>query len=325
MRILQTSDLHLTDKPRDRYRFGLFDWLLKQQRAHSPDATFVLGDLTDSKNHHSAELVNRAVDGFARLKPPVFILKGNHDYTDPNQPYFGFLNHLEGIHFITKVTEVLPGVWMIPHCGTQQELDAACDRIATKPVAVCLHGCFEGAIAETGARLAGLSVAPVEKLKPGAVWAGDIHKPQRVGRLLTYVGSPYHVRFGDHFNPRVLLSDQQGKSRDLHFDAPYKWSVTITQAAELKELNAREGDQIKVEVIIPPEGAATWAETKRSVLNTCKKLGLEVFGCTLKMPPRKAIQRQAVKTHSAHDVLTEFCRNEGVPDELANVGHALIE
>jgi hypothetical protein len=60
-------------------------------------------------------------------------------------------------------------------------------------------------------------------------------------------------------------------------------------------------------------------------LAKCQQMEVEVFGCTLKLPPRKAIQRQATKTHSPVDVLKEFCRNEGVPTDLANVGFALIE
>lgn len=324
MRILLASDLHLTDKARDRYRFGLFKWLAKQQQEYKPDATFILGDLTDSKNHHSAELTNGMVDGFRLLKPPVYVLMGNHDFTDREMPFFKFLSHIPGITFVTEVTQVMPGIWMVPFCANDKELAEACGKITTRPKAVCVHGLFEGAIAETGARLSGLSLSPVEQLKPGAIWAGDIHRPQRVGSLLTYVGAPYHVRFGDDFTPRVLLTTDL-KGKDLYYPAPRKYSLVIKDAGDLDAVGAMQGDQVKIEVKLTREGVATWAETKRDVLAKCKASGWEVFGLTISMPPRKAIQRQAVKTTVPQDVVREFCRNEGVSAELQDAGLALIE
>ncbi|RPI87194.1 MAG: hypothetical protein EHM40_23155, partial [Chloroflexi bacterium] len=81
---LVTSDLHLTDRPRDAHRFGLFKWLAKKQRKHGVKATFILGDITDKKDNHSSALVNRVVNELTQLEPPVYVLKGNHDFIDPN-------------------------------------------------------------------------------------------------------------------------------------------------------------------------------------------------------------------------------------------------
>ena len=77
---LFASDLHLSDRPKDRYRFGLFKWLAEQQQKHQITATFILGDITDRKDNHSAVLVNKTVNSLLTLKPPVYILKGNHDF-----------------------------------------------------------------------------------------------------------------------------------------------------------------------------------------------------------------------------------------------------
>lgn len=324
IRGLLTADLHLTDKARDAYRFGLFDWLAKQQAKLRPTATYILGDLTDSKDRHSSVLVNKLVDGLNVLQRPIFILKGNHDYIDPDNPFFGFLSHIEGLIFVNKVMEAQDGVWMIPHCGTQAELDAACKQVPKNPDVIMLHGAFEGAIAETGARLSGFSLSPVENREPGAIWAGDIHRPQRVGRLLTYVGSPYHVRFGDDFNPRVLFVDGS-KTTNLHFAAPRKWSLSINDPADLETMGLRPGDQVKIEIQLRAEAAMDAAKVKRTVLAECKRIGVEVFGCVLKLPPRKAITRQATKISTPADVLKEFCRNEGVPAEYTDAGFAMIE
>src|SRR5882724_7118261 len=100
MKWLLTSDLHLSDKPRDAYRFGLFPWLAKQQKAHNVDAIFILGDLTENKDRHSAKLVNQTIESLLTLRPPVYILRGNHDGIDPGSPFFKFVNSIEGIKLI---------------------------------------------------------------------------------------------------------------------------------------------------------------------------------------------------------------------------------
>ncbi|HWY34909.1 MAG TPA: hypothetical protein VNX68_09695, partial [Nitrosopumilaceae archaeon] len=67
MSILITSDLHLTDKDRDEYRWGLFPWLKQQIISYKPTTLLFLGDTTDAKDRHSAKLTNRIVDCFTDL------------------------------------------------------------------------------------------------------------------------------------------------------------------------------------------------------------------------------------------------------------------
>src|ERR1700761_5938869 len=122
------GDLHLTDHVRDQYRFGIFKWIQQQQEKYKPAATFLLGDLTDSKDRHSATLVNKIVNGLTSLKPPVYILEGNHDYkADKKNPFFRFLNHIEGLRFITEPAVIKPAysrpIALIPHCRSQNDFD----------------------------------------------------------------------------------------------------------------------------------------------------------------------------------------------------------
>src|SRR5713226_9416852 len=115
MTYLISADLHLSDRPRDEYRWGLFGWLAKMQAKHDVTATMFLGDITQDKDKHSATLVNRLVDELIGLKPPIYILRGNHDGIDPANPYFRFLSTIEGVQFIVEPT-VIDGVAFIPHC-----------------------------------------------------------------------------------------------------------------------------------------------------------------------------------------------------------------
>lgn len=325
MRLLITSDLHLTDQPRDIKRFGLFSWLLKQQEIHASDAVLILGDITDKKDRHSSDLVNKIVGGLMKLKPPVIILKGNHDYIDPENPFFKFLNCIDGIRFITKVCEPIRGHWMIPHCRNQDEFDRAVAKIAPKSDGVFCHATFEGAIAETGARLAGLRASLSAFRGAKGVWSGDVHKPQQAGPVV-YVGSPYHVRFGDQFNPRVLLV-KGGASKDLHFECPRKWKLTLNDADDIANHDyLRKDDQVRITIQLHREEVVDWAAHKRRVLDHCKELELEVFGVKLEVEgsTKKPETKPQATTLQPADLLADFCKREKVAADIRKVGLAIL-
>ncbi len=326
MTFLVTADTHLTDNQRDAYRFELFSWLAKQQQKYKPDATFILGDLTQSKDRHSAKLVNRLVESLLILQPPVFILKGNHDFIDPNTPYFGFLNHIEGVEFISEPMGIDHSIMMIPHCPNQAEFAAAC-RVVKEPEYVFIHACIDGAIAETGSRLTGLAWPPVKFVRPPLLTlAGDIHRPQTLDCGVTYVGAPYHIRFGDDFTPRVLLVEGD-KLQNLYFPAPRKWALTIRDA---KELEANEdlhaGDQVRLTLALAREEAVHWADHKLQVLQACKRLGLEVHGIEVKI---KSQRRERLRIEGSgqqpQEVLAAFCKAENVTNDIREVGEELLK
>src|SRR5882672_1978733 len=190
MKSLFTADIHCSDNPRDSYRFRLFKWLAHQQEVYKTDTVFILGDLVTAKDYHSSVLINKIVDGLKSLKPPIFVLRGNHDGIDPTLPYFKFLNHIEGIVFCVEPTLLEDyQVLMVPHQLNQAALNKAL-KMAPDGCLVMLHQTVSGAISETGARLTGLTVPSNCKAK--SIFSGDIHKPQKVGQV-TYVGSPFAV------------------------------------------------------------------------------------------------------------------------------------
>lgn len=327
MKWLITTDIHLSSRPKDEYRFGLFDWLLKQQKKYEVDATFILGDITQEKDNHSSALVNRTIAELMKLTPPVYILRGNHDGIDPNNPFFKFLSCIEGLYFIVKPKYLLDlNVALIPHCRDQAELDAACAKVGCPGAYFMAHQTFEGAIAETGARLSGLSASPIELLKPRAVWSGDVHKPQQCGPV-TYVGAPFHVRFGDNFEPRVLLIEN-GKEQNLYFDCPRKWTLHVKDSDSIKNHKAlRSWDQVKLIVEMAREDVVEWAAHKSRILAACKARGLEVYGIDLVVNSNTT--RKADKTiqtgRSNKEILTSFCQAENTPSAIKKVGLAILE
>ena len=58
MTALVTADLHLSEKPRDGYRFAAMERIAELIEKHKPSTLLLLGDLTESKDYHPALLVN---------------------------------------------------------------------------------------------------------------------------------------------------------------------------------------------------------------------------------------------------------------------------
>jgi Calcineurin-like phosphoesterase len=315
------GDLHLTDQARDNYRFGIFDWLRRQQEKYSVAATFFAGDLTDQKDRHSAILVNKIVDELKKLKPPVFIDTGNHDYCrNPDNPFFKFLNHIEGITFVTE-PKVYQRMAIIPHYRDQASFDHAVFTVSKhSPLAFLVHQTFEGAIAETGIRLNGFSASPIELLRPPlGVYAGDVHMPQTQG-IIKYIGCPYHVRFGDQFNPRVLLH-VSGEDKNLQFQAPYKWSLKINDANDLFDNhNLMPEDQVKLVVELSREETVDWKKIKASVLQACKELKLEVYGLKMTITETKQLKQIRVRGRSNAEIYDSFCDAEGITSHIRKCG-----
>lgn len=322
------GDTHFTDNARDRHRFQLFNWIRLQQRKYKPAATFLAGDLCDAKDRHSATLVNQVVAGLTSLEPPVYIDRGNHDYRDPSNPFFNFLNHIDGLEFVIEPKVVKHGLRMgiIPHYREQDEFDDAARRLVSGSDAFLVHQTFEGAIAETGARLNGLSASLVRSFDlPGGVIAGDVHMPQTAPPV-TYLGCPYHVRFGDDYTPRCLLIDEKGKQSNLYFDAPFKWSLKITDKVDI-ENNERlhAGDQVKLTVELTREEAVDWKQIKAGVLAICKERQLDVYGVKMEvLTSNKPTIKRAVNAGSKTDVFKQFASAEKLSKAVREAGRKFI-
>lgn len=327
---LITSDTHLTDRPRDAYRFGLFPWLARQQKKHNVTATFILGDITDSKDKHSSTLVNRLVEEITGLRPPVYILMGNHDYVSYENPFFKFLSCVEGISFVTEPTWLEDHkVAMIPHQPDQASFDAACSIIQPSALGVMIHQTVDGALGEaTGHRLTGLRASLISQIAPYVTTlAGDLHAPQKLQCGVEYVGAPYRVRFGDTYTPRVMLI-KGSRTVNLQFPCLSKHAIRINNSEDIiNNEELKPGDQVRVTLELPREEAVSWAEHKQDVAAACKELGLEIHGFELliKSAERKKQKTAPIRSKSNLTVLNTFCESEDLPNQIKQVGIELIE
>ncbi len=336
MRRLVTSDLHLTDRPMDAYRFNLFGFLRDLMRKHDVRAVSILGDLTDAKNHHSAALTNRVTDELALLAKDaeVDVLRGNHDCDDPNNPFFRFLRLIPRVSFIVNpesyTTDNGERVLLLPH-SRQPDRDWQSRRSRNGTIEadyIFMHQTVNGAKSETGHALDGIA-ADQFKAKRACI-SGDVHVPQKIGGVV-YCGAPYHIHFGDRFDPRVLLIDD-GKVTSIAYDSVRKPSITITSAKDLDDRDdLAKGDQVKLTMLLDKRDFAEWPAMKRAVLDRCKLLGLEVHGCDMRQaaddaPKEKEAAASApVKRRSPAEIVRAFAKRNKLPDDVRDAGLGLLK
>lgn len=319
------SDLHLTANPRDEYRWGLFDFLEREAQRLKSKRIYILGDLTDAKDNHSAALVNRLADKLTTLSAglEIIILRGNHDGTDPETPYFRFLNHFPGITFVAQ-PEWDGNLLLLPHSRTP-ETDWAGIAFG-KADAVLAHVTVTGALSESGVPLPG---TPRELLAAAPyVYSGDIHVPQLIG-YVEYVGAPYPIRFGDRFEPRCLAFDAAGERQVLHYPCLRRRTIDTALATDLRAAGLRPGDQLKVRLHLTRAEALSWEERRREVIEEAAALQVELFGLELivsdvrqtTLPTTAAVpQHLPPKT-----LLKAFADREKLEAPLIEIGELLID
>jgi DNA repair exonuclease SbcCD nuclease subunit len=332
MSILITADLHLTDNPRDEYRWGLFPWLIKQADKYKVDYILLLGDLTDAKNNHSAALTNKMVASIRSLTENdarVIVLRGNHDYVDENEPFFSFMEGEQNVRFLIK-PELINRMLFLPNTRDYQTAWAGQDF--SKPDCIFCHQTFDGCLTENGTRLEGIPPSVFAKAKK--VISGDIHCPQRVGKNIEYVGAPYRCRFGDTYVPRVLLIQDDGKQKDLHFPTVNKHLIAIRSAHELfkafDDADVREGDQVKVRVSMPRKAYPDWPAMRAKVIEDCQAAGVVLTGPELIAAPerqkaRSEAQASAPSAFAPDEALGAYAESAGVSGALLKAGRVWLK
>jgi len=334
MMFIISADWHLTSREQDEYRWGVFEYLCNTFPGGVADL-YILGDLTDAKDRHPASLVNRLVHGIRLLSDHfqcVRILRGNHDGFDPNNPFFRFLPLIAAnVEFFTQPRLLKNGVLMLPHSRNPEKEWSGTERDIARAEYVMLHQTFDGARASNGVKMTGMSTSYFSKLrgkKPKSnCYSGDIHVPQRVGPI-TYVGSPYHVHFGDDFTPRILSLDQTTHAaQDHHFGSVKKVSATISTTDDLEKLGLRPNDQLKVKVRMARSEFASWAENKAVIVQWCQQHGVLLQGLEVVTKERKRLSKDdnnAEPVVTTAQVFDEYCKREKLDKALTNVGRRLL-
>lgn len=240
----------------------------------------------DRKDNHPAILVNRLTDEVKRTRDEtgceLNILAGNHDWLKEGEEFFRFLRHIEGVNYIVEPWEHPdtkgPLTLFLPY--SKRPMHAWKDLHSLHLYDyVFMHQTVRGSITSTGQELEGDNLPDMSAA--GKVYSGDIHVPQKIG-VVEYVGSPYHVHFGDNFKPRVVLLENNRNAVDLHVPGtPKRVSVRASSMAQLKSFYWQAGDQGKVRLELRPEDLHLWNAKRREVVEFLSSRGVHVHAIEL--------------------------------------------
>ncbi len=326
---LLVSDLHLTDAPETEYRWGLFPWVNEVCKAEGVRTLLILGDLTDAKDNHSAELTNRIVEVMKKIPRSisVIILTGNHDWLKAGQEFFRFLNVLPNVRFITRPTEDEdvngPTAFYLPYSKDPIKDWAPFDFSHYEYL--FMHQTVSGARSSNGQEMEGEALPP---LNAGKVYSGDIHVPQVI-RDVEYVGSPYHVHFGDDFIPRAVLLDRNGKASDLHYETIRRITLKVSSLRELRRAKFRAGDQVKLRIELTEAEKHEWSRIRREALAILKEAEVVISGIELiviKSTRRISLEESRASKHlTPADAVTRFVESEELGGDALDVALDIIE
>ena len=281
-----TSDLHLSDQKHAEYRWRIFADLRELVRVKEAKTVYILGDLTNEKDHHSASFVHDVWRGvwLLAMKCEVVILKGNHDYrTGP--PFFQWLGVIPNVRYHHEIWQ-RNGHLFLPHTRMPSK-DWSHLRFELYDC-IMMHETANRSIVSNGHRVPGIE--PNLGVKEDClVLSGDVHVPQQVGDIV-YVGSPYHVHFGDRFLPRVLHFNSEGVGLDVHLDFPERFVANIETVADLDSLSVRPRDMVKVR-IQAPAAAIDFRSMRDGIMEWAEEAEVLVQGMEI-VPSRHPVRRR---------------------------------
>lgn len=345
MKCLIVSDIHLNDNDRDAYRHKFLRTFRDMCRKYKIDVAITLGDLTDSKDRHPAWLVNQIADHFYKLAgicQDVIILLGNHDYQEADNPFFRFLQRIDGVTWINAPTDennaqcpVLKRfgacLWL-PHTTDYKRDWANLDL--NRYDRIFAHQTFSGVLIGPNKQpfSGGIPLDVLPQTEPNQVISGDIHVPQKLGPV-TYVGSPYLIDFGDDFSPRVLMMDIDGSGRfgslqSIPCPGPQKRLVEISgpgdMAKHIKSMN--EGDILKIRVARTAAQMDRWPEMKDEIRKWCDKQGFipHVIQPALDQSKRMIASKAIGESRSDDQVLRDYAKSRDVKEPILKAGLSLL-
>jgi hypothetical protein len=251
----------------------------------------------------------------------VVILQGNHDYLREGHSYFDFLNFMPGVRFITKMQESViddgPLTYFLPHCKNPAERWKGLDF--SHYDLLFMHQTVSGAVASNGQKMDGEKLPALNAVK---VYSGDIHVPQVIGSV-EYIGSPYHVHFGDRFEPRCILLDRRGQAHNLKFETISRVALTVKSLRELKAVRGlKTGDHIKLKVELDEAEKHDWLRIKREASAFLAQKQVEVFGVELAVK-HSGSRLEAIASRAAlpdSEEVARFVLREGLTGDALAAG-----
>lgn len=323
MRLL-VADLHFTDNLADEYRWNIFRNIIDAK----PTEVYILGDLCHKKDRHSAVLVNRLIRelfNLTRSGMTVTIICGNHDEPLKGPPYWLFLNAIPRVRFITRPT-LLGDIMLLPFSKDPMTEWRKLDLSNCK--CIMMHQPVTGADLGNGRLVEVKNMIVFPRHIP--VYSGDLHYPQTVDNV-TYIGTPYPINFGEHHVYRMLaMADNNYKDYgEILLNPMAKHSVIITSINDLGVYPIHQGDQIKIEFVLPASRIDQWPVEREMIEAWAKENNVttSVVKATIETSPTASLNGELASQDFLHpiDTLLGFAEAEGIEEALVIAGYNILE
>lgn len=334
MKWLLIADVHLDNNPDHAYRWDVLDTIDARLEDGRAEGVIVLGDWSDAKDRHPAAFVNRVADRvrhWASIGRVVF-LRGNHDYVDHACPFFGWLDAIPNVVFVREPA-VIDGALFVPNGASWASGAAWRSTLGlTGHKAIFAHESFNGCVSSNGTKLDGIPLATVSKKRTGGspVISGDIHVPQQLGNV-TYVGAPHSVRFGDTYDPRLLLWDSEANTfKNLPNPGIRRLVVEFVENDENEwttSCEIREGDHVKARYIGSQADLPQWPEIRERVRDYIERKRARSFGEEYRVDAPVIAEPLAPEEKAVDDsvLFARVCEQQGVDAKLAELALEWID
>lgn len=338
---LIVSDLHFTDSIYDEYKWQLFPWIKELLSKTHINNLLILGDIFDRKDRHPAKLVNRFIEELQKLTASsslhsIIILKGNHDYLKPDEPFLEFIKTLDKIFFIKHPTTIIfddaKTLWL-PHTRTPEEEWKQINFTDSNLQYVFFHQSVIGAkVSNFFEMKEGLDKNIFSGTK-ARLLSGDIHVPQHIPITNTpygmdYIGTPYPVAFGDNYKPRAILLRNKEIIEIPNTKTIQKVTLYIKNNSELEDYELNENDQLKLVFVLSQEELADWNNKKQAAQAYCQKRGFILRDIRFEKESSETSETilpvSKIVNQSPKEIFTAFIELEELDEETIKAGMELL-
>jgi hypothetical protein len=194
---------------------------------------------------------------------------------------------------------------------------------------VFMHQTAPGSIASNGQEMQGEALPSLSEDGGPKIYSGDIHVPQTIGSI-EYIGSPYHVHFGDRFTPRCILIDKRGRAENLYFPTISRVTVTVSSMQELHAQKLAEGDQIKLRFNLSDADKHQWFAIRRAASDWLKSKHVDVHGVELRVQPSRrrlfvpGEHAPGKRLENATDAVLRYVTAEELTGDALDMGLELV-
>lgn len=272
---------------------------------------FLLGDVFEKKDRIPARIMYLFADEVSRLKCPMTVLKGNHDFAEDDYPPIKLLTREGKLYFVDYplITSYFgTHIAFLPYFRKLEKfkeewenLHQAINKTNIKPKLFLFHNTIPGAMLNPKKKLEGeLSLTTL----PGVKYlGGDIHLAQRLGRI-QYLGSPYQINFGEEDQEKfVYLFDGEETLKPVQLKYPKFVSIPIDDkyTEDSPILDLIEGNYIRITGEILKEQKQDLEKLKELI----SEFGPQFIISTVNYKSQKSARIEAEK-NDQQAVITEF-------------------